>query len=146
MDHTVEYWHRTTVTDCWLHNGCLMLAWTEEKCIRLVSPLPNTPSTLSAPGRSGKSTWLQIFHIKQHTLPQRVCFILQVLFSGLLDNVEKTWPFTETQLTSNGRSCFTRTKETKMDWVDLIPGKIMSVFNTFYFNYNTVALSRAERN
>lgn len=48
--------------------------------------------------------WFQIFHTGVTPIPTKVCFPLQVLFSGLLDSVETTQPFTETPLTSNGRS------------------------------------------
>lgn len=57
----------------------------------------------SAPGRSGESMRFQIFHTGVTPIPTKVCFPLQVLFSGLLDNMETTSPFRDS-LSSHGRS------------------------------------------
>lgn len=82
------------------------------------------PQQRSAPGEAaGNLRGFRFSTFKHHLLPQRICFAIQVLLSGLLDNAETTWPFTETQLTSNGRSCLTRTKETEIDGADLRPRK-----------------------
>lgn len=122
-----------------------MLDQREEKCISHPTVSSQNPAEVSSRKEQEIFVVSDFPHSSIHPLPQRVCFAVQVLFSGLLDTAETTWPFAETQITSNGRRCLTRTKETKMDWADLRPKK-KSVFNNFYFTYNTVALSGERRN